>query len=57
MAAVGGVTPENLGEFLRAGVCAAGIGGSLVDLKAISAGEYGRLTETARRFTLALNNA
>lgn len=32
--AVGGVTPENLGEFMKAGACGAGIGGNLVNAKA-----------------------
>ncbi len=46
--AVGGVNPENITEFLDAGCCGAGIGGNLVNKKWIEAGEYGKITETAR---------
>lgn len=46
--AVGGVNPENIIEFLDAGCCGAGIGGNLVNKKWIEAGEYEKITETAR---------
>ncbi len=34
MLAVGGVTPENLGEFIKAGACGVGIGSNLVNARA-----------------------
>ena len=46
--AVGGVNPDNITEFLDAGCCGAGIGGNLVNKKWIEAGEYEKITETAK---------
>ena len=46
--AVGGVNEKNLGEFFAAGCVGAGIGGNLVNKAWIDAGEYGKITETAR---------
>lgn len=45
----GGVTLDNAGEWLRAGAVAVGVGGALVDAEAVEAGDYGRLTDNARR--------
>jgi 2-dehydro-3-deoxyphosphogluconate aldolase/(4S)-4-hydroxy-2-oxoglutarate aldolase len=44
----GGVTPENAGEWIKAGAVAVGIGSSLVDAKAVAAGEFRRIEDTAR---------
>lgn len=44
----GGVTPENAGDWIRAGAVAVGIGSSLVDAKAVSAGDFRRIEQTAR---------
>jgi 2-dehydro-3-deoxyphosphogluconate aldolase/(4S)-4-hydroxy-2-oxoglutarate aldolase len=49
MVAVGGVTEENIAEFLQAGCYGVGIGGSLVNLKEISAGNYNWVREKASR--------
>ena len=46
--AVGGVTAENLPAYLQAGAAGAGIGGSLVNKARIAAGEWDRITESAR---------
>ena len=46
--AVGGVNEKNITEFLDAGCCGAGIGGNLVNKKWIEAGEYEKITETAK---------
>ena len=43
----GGVTPENAGEWLRAGAAAVGIGTALVDRTAIHNGRMSILTERA----------
>lgn len=48
---VGGVTPENICKFLEAGAKGVGIGGNLVDLKAIEKGNYKKITEIALKFT------
>ena len=45
----GGVTVENAGEWIKAGAVAVGAGTSLLDAKAIAAGEYSIITEKARR--------
>lgn len=46
--AVGGVNENNLKEFFAAGCVGAGIGGNLVNKAWIDAGEYNKITETAR---------
>ena len=45
----GGVTIENAGEWIRAGAVAVGIGSALVDAGAIDRGEFGVITDKARR--------
>ncbi len=45
----GGVTPANAGDWIRAGACAVGVGGALLDAKAIEEGRFEALTENARR--------
>jgi 2-dehydro-3-deoxyphosphogluconate aldolase/(4S)-4-hydroxy-2-oxoglutarate aldolase len=45
----GGVTPENVGDWVRAGVVAVGLGSALVDPKLVAAGDFAALTERARR--------
>jgi 2-dehydro-3-deoxyphosphogluconate aldolase / (4S)-4-hydroxy-2-oxoglutarate aldolase len=47
---VGGVTLENTGEFIKAGAAAVGVGGNLVEKRAIAEGHFEKLTENARRF-------
>ena len=44
----GGVTPVNVGDWLRAGAVAVGLGGALVDPKRVAAGDFAALTERAR---------
>jgi 2-dehydro-3-deoxyphosphogluconate aldolase/(4S)-4-hydroxy-2-oxoglutarate aldolase len=45
----GGVTIDNVGEWIAAGAVAVGIGSDLLDKKAIDAGAYDVLTERAAR--------
>jgi len=45
----GGVTIDNVGEWILAGACAVGIGSDLLDKKAIDEGRYEVLTERAVR--------
>jgi len=45
----GGVTIDNVGEWILAGACAVGIGSDLLDKKAIDEGRYEVLTERAAR--------
>lgn len=53
VSAVGGVNEHNIREFLDAGACCVGVGGNLADVKAIRAGNYQKLTDTARALTEA----
>ena len=54
MTAVGGVKPENVGEFLNAGVCGFGVGGQLVPTKAVREGDYAAVEARAKAFTQAI---
>ena len=49
--AVGGVSPDNIKEFANAGVCGFGVGGKLIDKKAIYNGEYEKITKIAQEYT------
>lgn len=51
MVAVGGVNEDNVAEFLQTGCYALGIGGSLINLKEIAAGNYDWVTAKAQRLT------
>lgn len=55
--ATGGVTPENAGEFIRAGADLLGMGSALVDPKAVAAGDYGAIADRARRTVAAVVGA
>lgn len=54
MSAVGGVKPENVAEFLNAGVCGFGVGGQLVLPDAVKRGDYEALAARAAQFTKAI---
>jgi 2-dehydro-3-deoxyphosphogluconate aldolase / (4S)-4-hydroxy-2-oxoglutarate aldolase len=45
----GGVSIDNVGEWLRAGAVAVGVGSALLDNKAIAAHQYGPIADNARR--------
>jgi 2-dehydro-3-deoxyphosphogluconate aldolase/(4S)-4-hydroxy-2-oxoglutarate aldolase len=46
----GGVTPDNAGEWIRAGAVAVAAGSSLLDAKAIESGAFEVITANARKF-------
>lgn len=48
--ATGGVTEDNFGAFLGAGMVAAGISGRLTDKACIESGDFGELTRRAKAF-------
>jgi len=50
----GGVNLQTIGEFVKAGAAAVGVGGELVSKAAIDAGDYGKITELARQYVAAL---
>jgi 2-dehydro-3-deoxyphosphogluconate aldolase / (4S)-4-hydroxy-2-oxoglutarate aldolase len=45
----GGVTPDNAGDWIRAGAVAVGIGSALLDAKAIESGRFEVIAANARR--------
>ena len=47
--AVGGISPDNVAEFMRAGCVGAGVSGVLTNKDLIAAGEWGKIAEAARR--------
>lgn len=53
----GGVTPENVGDWLRAGAMAVGLGSALVDPKLVAAGDEAAIVDRARRVVAAVRAA
>jgi 2-dehydro-3-deoxyphosphogluconate aldolase/(4S)-4-hydroxy-2-oxoglutarate aldolase len=53
----GGVTPETVGEFLKAGAFATAAGSALVAAAALKAGDWAAITARARQFVAAANQA
>lgn len=49
--AVGGITPENVRDYLDAGVCGVGVSSGILDKKLLAAGDYAGITNLARAFT------
>jgi 2-dehydro-3-deoxyphosphogluconate aldolase/(4S)-4-hydroxy-2-oxoglutarate aldolase len=54
MIPTGGVNLETAADFLKAGACALGVGGELVDGKSIAEGRYDVIEERARQFLAAI---
>lgn len=50
----GGVDLTTADAFLKAGACCLGVGGQLVDRKAVDSRDFGRLRELARQFAAAV---
>jgi 2-dehydro-3-deoxyphosphogluconate aldolase/(4S)-4-hydroxy-2-oxoglutarate aldolase len=50
MMPTGGVNLQTAAEFLRAGACALGIGGSLVEPQAVAAGDLKRIESLAKQY-------
>lgn len=57
LAAVGGVDEHNIGDFLAAGVDAFGIGGNLVNVKAVNEGDWQGICRAAQKFVVAVERA
>ena len=53
----GGVDLHTAADFLKAGACALGVGGSLVDAKAIQQGDMKKLESLARQFVEVVEQA
>ena len=54
--AVGGVNADNAADFLKAGAVGLGVGGNLVNKDWIKAGEYGKITEEAKKYVANINS-
>ncbi len=52
--AVGGINAQNVADFMNVGIKGVGVGGSLVDVKAIKAGDFDKITAIAREYIDAL---
>ena len=57
MIPTGGVNLQTIGDFLKAGACAAGVGGELVDARSIQEGHFEVVEERARQFLAAIARA
>jgi 2-dehydro-3-deoxyphosphogluconate aldolase/(4S)-4-hydroxy-2-oxoglutarate aldolase len=57
MIPTGGVNLDTIGDFLKAGACAAGVGGELVDMQSMKEGRFDVLEERARQFLTAIVKA
>ena len=53
----GGIDLENVGDFVAAGAAAVGVGGSLVDGKAVREGRFDVITQRAEAFVAAVAEA
>lgn len=54
VSAVGGVTPDSVEEYLKAGVCCFGIGSNLVNTERVARGEFSKIKEAASLYTQAV---
>jgi 2-dehydro-3-deoxyphosphogluconate aldolase/(4S)-4-hydroxy-2-oxoglutarate aldolase len=57
MVPTGGVNLETIGDFLKAGACACGVGGELIDSANIRDGKFEVFEERARQFLQAVSRA
>lgn len=53
----GGVNLDTIGEFFRAGACAVGLGGNLVEAKAVAAGDMARIKSLAEQYVAGVKQA
>jgi 2-dehydro-3-deoxyphosphogluconate aldolase/(4S)-4-hydroxy-2-oxoglutarate aldolase len=53
----GGVTVATVGDFIAAGACAVGAGADLVDIARLRRGDHAGVTENARRYIAAVQQA
>ena len=57
MMVVGGINEKNIGQYLAAGAVGAGVGGNLANRAWIEAGEFDKITETAKALVQAVKEA
>ena len=54
-ATVGGVNLDNIPEYRKAGIECFGIGGNIIDKKALAAGDYAAITALAKKYVEAVH--
>lgn len=54
--AVGGVSPQNIKEFIKAGAVGAGVGGALTRKELVEAGRLDQITELAEEYMINAGN-
>lgn len=52
--AVGGITPDNISEYLNAGICGFGIGSNIIDKELIAQNRFNELSALAKKYVLAV---
>ncbi|HUB31476.1 MAG TPA: bifunctional 4-hydroxy-2-oxoglutarate aldolase/2-dehydro-3-deoxy-phosphogluconate aldolase [Bryobacteraceae bacterium] len=57
MVPTGGVNLETIGDFLKAGACACGVGGELVDNKTVAEKRFDIIEDRARKYLAAIAKA
>jgi 2-dehydro-3-deoxyphosphogluconate aldolase / (4S)-4-hydroxy-2-oxoglutarate aldolase len=57
MVPTGGVNLSNLAQFLQAGAAAVGVGGELISARALTSGNFAAISELARQYADAIQNA
>ncbi len=57
MIPTGGVNLETIGDFLKAGSCACGVGGELVDGQSVAQGRFDVIEDRARKYLAAITQA
>jgi len=55
MTAVGGISPDNIADFVNVGAIGAGVGGNLVSPKLVEEGRFDEITAIARSYMEALS--
>jgi 2-dehydro-3-deoxyphosphogluconate aldolase/(4S)-4-hydroxy-2-oxoglutarate aldolase len=53
--AVGGISLDDMGDYLRAGISGFGIGSNIIDKAALKSGDFDKITALARRYVEALS--
>jgi len=53
----GGVTLDTLGDFVKAGACAVGLGSALVEKTALEQKNMARITDLAKQYVAAMAKA
>ena len=51
MVCFGGVTADNVGDFMTMGLAGVGVGSAILDKQAVATGDYGKITALARAIT------